>query len=644
MPVITLPDGTHCTFDEPVTVMQVARSIGTGLAKATLAGKVDGHMVDASYVVNHDAAVTLLTANDPEGLEVLRHSCAHVLAQAVKRLYPSAQVTIGPVVEDGFYYDFATEKPFSEDDLKHIEQTMNEIIKEDLPVSYCRKDHAAAIAYFERMGEYYKADIIRDIPGDEVLTLYTQGEFTDLCRGPHIPSTGKIKAFKLMRVTGAYWRGDAGNEMLQRIYGTCWPDKKSLKAYLHRLEEAERRDHRKLGKALKLFHFEETSPGMAFWHPRGVAIWRVVEDYMRDSNERYGCSEIRTPLMADVSMWEQSGHKDKFGDHMFMTHSENRQYAIRPMNCPTCIQLYNEGLHSWRDLPLRRAEFGIVHRNEASGALHGLLRVRSFTQDDGHIFCTSNQIGAEVAQMVSQCYETYYDFGFEDIEVKLALRPEKRIGSDTVWDNAEATLDQVLCDKGVHFDYLPGEGAFYGPKIEFHLRDAIGRTWQCGTIQLDFSMPERLGATYVDEHSQRQTPVMLHRAIVGSMERFIGMLIEHYAGKMPLWLAPVQAMVMGISNKQDDYVQTVQQKLVKSGLRATLDLRNEKIGFKIREHTLAKVPYFIIVGEQEQHNGTVSLRAMDGTDYGAMSLQACIGHLQGEIAQKGRQTTGGLNN
>ncbi|MFT6835685.1 MAG: threonyl-tRNA synthetase [Francisellaceae bacterium] len=636
MPEITLPDGSKRVFDQSVSVMDIATDIGPGLAKATLAGVVNGHLLDATVLIEQDSEVKIITSKNEEGLEILRHSCAHILAQAVKRLFPKVQVTIGPVIEDGFYYDFASKNIITIDDLSKIESEMSKIIKENHVVSRKEISRNDAVLYFEGLGELYKAEIIKDIPEDEILTLYTQGEFTDLCRGPHIPSTGAIKAFKLMKLTGAYWRADSNNEMLQRIYGTCWSDKKALKDYLFRLEESEKRDHRKLGKELDLYHFQEESPGMAYWHPNGTKIWRVVEDYMRDSNSRYGCTEIRTPLVADISLWEKSGHKDKFADNMFMTSSEHRDYVIRPMNCPTCIQVYNHSLHSYRDLPVRMAEFGIVHRNESSGSLHGLMRVRSFTQDDGHVFCTQSQIAQEVGSMVEQCYETYKDFGFNDIQVKLALRPDNRIGNDDVWDETEKTLGDVLTSKKIHFDYLPGEGAFYGPKIEFHLKDAIGRSWQCGTIQLDFSMPNRLGATYVDENSQKIAPVMLHRAIVGSLERFIGMLIEHFAGKLPVWLAPVQVVIIGITNKQDAYIQKIRQNLTKLGFRVKLDLRNEKIGFKIREHTLGRIPYLIVVGDKEQESNKISIRRLDGKDCGILSLEEFGDLLNVEISKKAR--------
>ncbi|WP_119342595.1 threonine--tRNA ligase [Facilibium subflavum] len=639
MPVISLPDGSEKVFDKPVSVYDIALDIGPGLAKAAVAGVVDGKLVDMSFMVQDDAAIKLLTVKDNQGLEILRHSCAHLLAQAVKQLFPSAQVTIGPVIEDGFYYDFAYKRGFSSEDLSKIEQRMHELAQKAQEVIRSTMTRDQAIAYFESIGEKYKAEIIRDLPENEELSLYTQGDFTDLCRGPHVPNTSYLKAFKLMRVAGAYWRGDAKNEMLTRIYGTCWADKKALKAYLHRLEEAEKRDHRKIGKALDLFHFQEDSPGIAFWHPKGTAIWRVVEDYMRASNTKYGCTEIRTPLIADISMWEKSGHAAKYADNMFMTHSENREYALRPMNCPTCVQVYNSQLRSYRDLPLRMAEFGVVHRNEASGALHGLLRVRSFTQDDGHIFCTEEQIESEVTQMIEQCFEVYRDFGFNDYDIKLALRPDARVGSDEIWDKSERALADALTNHGVKFDYLPGEGAFYGPKIEFHLQDAIGRSWQCGTIQLDFSMPERLGAKFIDQQSEKKTPVMLHRAIVGSLERFIGVLIEHYAGKLPVWLASTQVVVIGVSNKQDEYIQKIQTKLQNMHIRSQIDLRNEKIGFKIREHTLARVPFIAIAGEKEAASDQISVRKQDGTDLGVLSISEFSKLLSDEVAKKGLVTS-----
>ena len=631
MPQITLPDGSQRIFDQAVSVMDVAADIGPGLAKATLAGVVDGKTVDASFVMQSDSDLRILTAKDDEGLEVLRHSCAHLMAQAVKTLFPNTQVTIGPVIEDGFFYDFARKSAFSTEELQAIEKKMKELVKANLPVTRKEMARDEAVEYFESVGEKYKAEIIRDLPESETLTLYTQGDFTDLCRGPHVPNTGHLKVFKLMRTAGAYWRGDSKNEMLQRIYATAWADKKQLKDYLYRLEEAEKRDHRKIGKQLNLFHFQEDSPGIAFWHPKGTAIWREVEDYMRDSNTRYGCTEIRTPLIADISLWQKSGHWDKYAENMFMTSSENRDYALRPMNCPTCVQVFNHHLHSYRDLPIRMAEFGVVHRNEASGSLHGLMRVRSFTQDDGHIFCTESQMEAEVIKMVEQCFEVYRDFGFVDFDVKLALRPDNRIGSDEVWDKSENALANALDNSGVKFSFLPGEGAFYGPKIEFHLKDSIGRSWQCGTIQMDFSMPERLGATYIDENSDRKVPVMLHRAIVGSLERFIGMLIEHYAGLLPVWLSPVQVVCLGITNKQDEYLHEMHTKLLKNGFRAEIDLRKEKIGFKIREHTLAKIPYLLVAGEKEAAEGKITVRKRDGEDLGIMSVERFADLLREQI-------------
>lgn len=635
---VTLPDGAQKTFAQGTTVMQVAESIGSGLAKATLAGKLDGNrLVDASYPLMADVSLSLITAKDGEGLEIIRHSTAHLLAQAVKRLFPKVQVTIGPVIENGFYYDFSYPEGFTPEDLAGIEAEMLKIVKEALPVTRAEYTRDAAIAFFEERGERYKAEIIRDIPAQETLTLYSQGEFTDLCRGPHVPNTSHLKVFKLMRVSGAYWRGDSKNEMLQRIYGTAWTDKKDLKAYIERLAEAEKRDHRKIAKQLNLFHFQEDAPGIAFWHADGVKIWRVVEDYMRQSNQKYGCDEIKTPLIADVSLWERSGHRSKYSSNMFTTEVENRDYAIRPMNCPGGLQVYNAGLHSYRDLPIRLAEFGIVHRNEPSGALHGLMRARSFTQDDGHIYCTEAQVEAEVSLMIDQAFEVYSDFGFTNFEVKLALRPNERLGSDEVWDKAETVLAKTLENKGIPFKLLPGEGAFYGPKIEFHLMDSIGRQWQCGTIQVDFSMPVRLGAHYIDEHSQKATPVMLHRAIVGSLERFIGIVIEDCAGWFPFWLAPYQVSVLTITERQDAYAKSVLQTLLSAGYRAQADLRNEKIGFKIREHTLARVPFLVIVGDQEVEKGLVTVRTRAGEDLGQMQLTAFVGQLAAEVSKKSQK-------
>jgi threonyl-tRNA synthetase len=627
---ITLPDGSKRPFDHPVSVQDVAASIGAGLAKATLAGKVDGKLVDASFPIDHDASLEIVTEKSPEALEILRHSTAHLLAQAVQRLYPGAQVTIGPVIDSGFYYDFAYERPFTPDDLIKIEAEMEKIVKEQLPVTRSVKSRDEAVAFFRGLGENYKAEIIESIPSNEELSLYTQGEFTDLCRGPHVPNTGKLRAFKLMKVAGAYWRGDSNNAMLTRIYGTSWLSDKDLKSYLHQLEEAEKRDHRKIGKALDLFHQQEESPGMVFWHPNGWAIWQAVEQYVRGVYRASGYQEVRGPQIMDVSLWKKSGHWDNYKENMFFTESEKRTYALKPMNCPGHVQIYNTNLHSYRDLPIRYGEFGGCHRNEPSGALHGIMRVRAFTQDDGHIFCTEQQIESEVTAFHAQAMKVYADFGFEDIALKIALRPDKRIGSDEVWDRAEDALRAALGAAGVSWEELPGEGAFYGPKIEYHMKDSIGRAWQVGTMQVDFMMPERLGAEYVDEHSQRKHPVMLHRAIVGSMERFIGILIEHHAGNLPAWLAPVQAQVFSITDAQADYVREVAQTLVGKGFRVHADLRNEKVGYKIREHTMQKVPYLLVVGDREKEAGAVSVRTRSGEDLGSMPLAAFIERLETE--------------
>ncbi|AIT08945.1 threonyl-tRNA synthetase [Candidatus Francisella endociliophora] len=631
---ITFPDGSVKEFEKGVNSLQVAKSISPGLAKATVGVYINGQLKDAKDTIDSDCELKLITTKDTEGLEILRHSCAHLLAHAVKELYPSTEVTIGPVVDNGFYYDFSFKEAIGEADLPKIEKKMKELAKKGTPVSYRIVSKDEAIEFFKAQGENYKVDIIDSIPADQQIKIYTQGEFSDLCRGPHIPSTSVIKAFKLTKLAGAYWRGDSNNEMLTRIYGTCWATKEDLEQYLHMLEEAEKRDHRKIGKALGLFHFQEDSPGIPFWHDNGVRIWREVEDYMRASNNKYGCSEIRTPLIADFSLWEKSGHASKYAENMFATKSENRDFAIRPMNCPTCVQVYNTKLHSYRDLPVRMAEFGIVHRNEPSGSLHGLLRVRSFTQDDGHAFCTPEQVEEEVILMVKQCFEVYKDFGFNDFDVKIALRPENRIGDDETWDRSEQMLKNALEAHSVNYELLPGEGAFYGPKIEFHLKDAIGRSWQCGTIQLDFSMPQRLGATYIDKNGDKQVPVMLHRAIVGSLERFIGMLIEHYAGNLPLWLTPTQVAVMGISNHQDEYCQEVAEELEKSGIRVKLDLRNEKIGFKIREHTLLRLPYLVILGKNEQEQKIITIRKHNGEDLGQMSTQDFCSYLKEQVKNK----------
>ena len=622
MPNITLPDGSRRSFDRPVTLAEVAASIGPGLAKAALAGKVDDRLVDLSHRLEpeQDVRVSIVTSKDPEGLEILRHSTAHLLAYAVKELFPDAQVTIGPVIEDGFYYDFAYKRPFTPEDLAAIEQRMAQLAARDEPVQRRVLPRDEAVAFFEAQGERYKAEIIRDIPPGEDVSLYTEGAFTDLCRGPHVPSTGRLQVFKLMKVAGAYWRGDHRNQQLQRIYGTAWARKEDQAAYLHRLEEAEKRDHRRLGRELDLFHFQEEAPGLAFWHPKGWQIWQAVEQYMRRVYRDSGYHEVRGPQVLDVSLWKRSGHWDNYQENMFFTESEKRQYALKPMNCPGHVQIFNAGLRSYRDLPLRYGEFGACHRNEPSGALHGLLRVRGFTQDDGHIFCTENQIESEVAAFHRQAMRTYADFGFDDIALKIALRPDKRIGSDAVWDKAEAALRDALRGCGVAWTELPGEGAFYGPKIEYHMKDSIGRAWQVGTMQVDFMMPERLDASYVDEHSARQRPVMLHRAIVGSMERFIGVLIEHHAGAMPLWLAPVQAVVMSITDDSAGYAAQVAQRLQKQGLRVESDLRNEKISYKIREHSLQKIPYLLVVGDKERSGESVAVRARGNQDLGVLKL------------------------
>ncbi len=634
---ITLPDGAVRQFEAPVTVAEVAASIGAGLAKATLAGKVDDRLVDASHLIDRDARLAIVTDKSPEALDILRHSTAHLLAQAVQRLFPGAQVTIGPVIDNGFYYDFAYERPFTPEDLPAIEAEMQKIVKESLPVSRSVKSRDEAVAFFKGMGEAYKAEIIESIPANEDLSLYSQGEFTDLCRGPHVPGTDKLRAFKLMKVAGAYWRGDHNNQMLSRIYGTAWLNDKDLKAYLTQIEEAEKRDHRKIGKALDLFHLQEEGPGLVFWHPKGWSIWQVVEQYMRNVYRKTGYGEVRCPQILDVSLWQKSGHWDNYKDNMFFTESEKRTYAVKPMNCPGHVQVFNQGLHSYRDLPIRYGEFGACHRNEPSGALHGILRVRGFTQDDGHIFCTEAQIESEVRAFHEQALEVYRAFGMsgdsnENVQIKIALRPESRLGDDATWDKAEDALRNALRASGVEWQELPGEGAFYGPKIEYHLKDAIGRTWQLGTMQVDFMMPGRLGAEYVDEHSQRRHPVMLHRAIVGSMERFIGILIEHHAGQFPAWLAPIQAVVMNITDAQADYVDDVRKTLANQGFRVDADLRNEKIGYKIREHTLQRVPYLLVVGDREKDNGMLSVRTRGGEDLGSMSVDDFAARLRQEQA------------
>ncbi len=635
MPVVTLPDGSRREYPRSVTVADVAASIGPGLAKAALAGRVDGRLVDTSFIIDHDVAVSIVTERDPEGLDVIRHSTAHLLAQAVKALYPDAQVTIGPVIDDGFYYDFAFKRGFGDEDLRAIEGRMLDLAKQDLPVRREVMAREQAVQLFRDMGEQYKAEIIESIPKGEEISLYRQGEFIDLCRGPHVPSTGKLKAFKLMKVAGAYWRGDSHNEMLQRIYGTAWSDKKALDAYVHRLEEAERRDHRKIGKALDLFHMQEEAPGMVFWHERGWRIYQTIQRYMSLLWRDHGYREVRTPLLVDRSLWEKSGHWEKFHDDMFTTESEKRTFAVKPMNCPCHIQIYNQGLKSYRDLPLRLAEFGSCHRNEQSGALHGLMRVRGFTQDDAHIFCTEDQIQPEVSAFIDLLHRVYEDFGFRQLQYRLSTRPVNRIGSEEAWDRAEHALEQALNSKNLPWDLQPGEGAFYGPKIEFSLRDSIGRLWQCGTIQVDFSMPGRLGASYIAADGSKQVPVMLHRAVFGSIERFIGILIEEYAGAFPPWLAPVQAAVLTITDKQGDYARSIAGNLAKEGFRVETDLRNEKIGFKIREHTLQRVPYLLVIGEKEAQNGTLAVRTRTGEDLGSMTLQAFSERLTQEIARHG---------
>ncbi|MFT7220898.1 MAG: threonyl-tRNA synthetase [Candidatus Azotimanducaceae bacterium] len=636
MPVITLPDGTEKSFESPVSVFQVAESIGTGLAKASLAGRVDGALVDTSHVIEADAKLSIVTARDEDGLEVIRHSCAHLMAQAVQQLFPSAQVTIGPVVDDGFFYDFAYERPFTPEDLSAIEKRMNDIAKQNLTVERSVMSRGEAVKLFESMGEKYKVEILESIPSDEDLSFYKQGEFMDLCRGPHIPSTGKTGVFKLTKVAGAYWRGDSSNEMLQRIYGTAWPDKKALKQYLKMLEEAEKRDHRKLGKKHDLFHTQEEAPGMVFWHPKGWQVWQIIEQYIRDVQNANGYQEIKTPQLVDMSLWEASGHADKFGDDMFSVQTDNRLYAIKPMNCPCHVQVFNQGLKSYRELPIRLAEFGSCHRNEPSGTLQGIMRVRGFVQDDAHIFCTEGQVQDEVATFIDVLNDVYHDFGFDEILIKLSTRPEKRVGSDEIWDKSEQALAQALDNKNLVWEYQPGEGAFYGPKIEFSLKDCLGRVWQCGTMQVDFSTPGRLDAQFVAEDGSRQAPVMLHRAILGSFERFIGVLIEHFAGEFPPWLAPTQAVVLNITDSQADYCDNVVKSLKQKGFRVESDLRNEKVGFKIREHTIQKVPYLLVVGDREIENGEVAVRARNGDDLGTMSIEAFSELLSENVAKKGR--------
>lgn len=630
MPDIRLPDGSIRSFDKPVTVHEVAASIGAGLARAALAGRVDGALVDTSYAIDRNADLAIVTDKDADGLSIIRHSTAHLLAYAVKELFPEAQVTIGPEIENGFYYDFAYKRPFTPEDLAAIEKKMAELAKKDIPVERYELPRDEAIAYFKSIGEAYKAEIIESIPQGEVLSLYREGEFTDLCRGPHVPSTGKLKVFKLMKVAGAYWRGDSKNEMLQRVYGTAWAKKEDLDAYLYMLEEAEKRDHRKLGVQLDLFHLQDEAPGMVFWHPKGWQLWQSVEQYMREKLNREGYKEIRTPMMMDAHLWERSGHAANYRENMFITESEKRDYAVKPMNCPGHVQVFNSGLRSYRDLPLRYAEFGSCHRNEPSGALHGIMRVRGFVQDDGHIFCTEDQINQEAKDFHRLVMEVYERFGFDKVAIKLALRPEKRIGEETTWDKAEEGMREALRACGVEWEELPGEGAFYGPKIEYHIKDALGRSWQCGTLQLDFMLPERLDAEYVADDNSRKRPVMLHRAALGSLERFLGILIENHAGAFPLWLAPVQMVVMNITEAQAEYAANVAAKLREHGFRVDLDLRNEKIGYKIREHSLQKLPYQIIVGDKEKAGELVAVRSR-GEDLGQLTLDALIARLKAEM-------------
>lgn len=631
---VTLPDGSKREFDSPVTVGDVAASIGAGLARAALAGKVNGKLVDLSHPITENSTVSIVTDKDPEGLEIIRHSTSHLMAQAVKELYPEAQITIGPVIENGFYYDFSLPKHLTNEDLPLIEKKMDEIVKRDLPIVREEMDRDEAVKYFNSIGEHYKAEIIGSIPAGETISLYRQGDYVDLCRGPHVPSTGRLKVHKLMKLAGAYWRGDSKNEMLQRIYGTAWAKKDDMAAYLHMLEEAEKRDHRRLGKELDLFHFQEEAPGLIFWHARGWALWQQVEQYMRRVYQDNDYQEVKAPQLLDRSLWEKSGHWSKYKENMFTTESENRYYALKPMNCPGHIQIFNSAVRSYRDLPIRYGEFGACHRNEPSGSLHGLMRVRGFTQDDGHIFCTEDQILSECTAYTKLVQKVYADYGFTDISYKIATRPEKRIGDDATWDKAEKALMDALDASGIKYDILPGEGAFYGPKIEFHLRDSLGRGWQCGTIQVDFQMPARLGAEYVTESNGRATPVMLHRAIVGSLERFIGMLLEHYAGQLPPWLAPVQVAVANITDDQADYAKEVVSMLKKAGLRAEADLRNGKITYKIRELSLQKLPYILVVGAKEKAEGKVAVRVRGGKDLGAMSVEDFIKLVQEDVATR----------
>lgn len=631
MPIITLPDGSRREFEKTVTVLQVAESIGPRLAKDAVAARVNGHLVDMTYPIDADVALEIITRKDPAALEIVRHSTAHLLAHAVKELFPTAQVTIGPVIEDGFYYDFAFERTFTPEDLEKIEAKMYEIAKKNYPVKQIVLNREAAIKLFESMGEHYKVKIIQDIPADEILTAYQQENFVDLCRGPHVPHTGHLQAFKLIKLSGAYWRGDSNNEMLQRIYGTAWMDQKSLSEYLERLEEAKKRDHREIGKKMELFHFQAEAPGMVFWHPKGWELVNIMRDYLRDIQKKSGYQEVNTPQILDSSFWQQSGHWDKFADDIFALISENRQFAIKPMSCPCHAQIYKQGLKSYRDLPIRFSEFGIVHRNEPSGTLHGLMRVRALVQDDGHVFCTPAQIKDEVAAFVRQLHTVYSDFGFTEIIHRLSTRPPNRIGTDEIWDQAEQALADALNESQVEWGLNPAEGAFYAPKIEFSLKDCLGRVWQCGTIQVDFFTAGRLGAYYIDENGAKQVPVVLHRAILGSLERFTGILLEHYAGKLPLWLSPVQLIVMNITDKQQQAVIEMTERLIKSGFRVQSDLRNEKINFKIREHTIARVPYQVIIGDKEIANQTLSVRSLNQNDSVSMTFDELVTKLHAEI-------------
>ena len=642
MPVVTLPDGSQRRFDHPVTVDEVAGGIGAGLRKAALAARVNGKLVDTSYVIAEDAHLAIVTDKDPEGLEVIRHSTAHLLAQAVKELFPEAQVTIGPVIEDGFYYDFAYQRPFTPEDLAAIEAKMTELAQADQKVTRRVLARDEAVRFFKSLGEIYKAEIIAGIADKDEISLYGQGNWVDLCRGPHVPSTGKLKAFKLTKVAGAYWRGDSRNQMLQRIYGTAWPDKKQLDGYLHRLEEAEKRDHRRIGKDLDLFHLQEEAPGAVFWHPRGWTVFQSLISYMRERQNAAGYEEVSAPELMDVTLWAQSGHLEKFGENMFLTQTpDQRRYAIKPMNCPGHVQIFKHGLRSYRELPVRLAEFGKVHRYEPSGALHGLMRVRAFTQDDGHVFITEDQITSESVAITRLILDIYRDFGFEDVGIRYADRPPKRVGSDDIWDRAEAALKAASAAAGIEYTLNRGEGAFYGPKLEFVLRDAIGRDWQCGTLQVDLNMPERLGAYYIDEHSAKRTPVMLHRAIFGSLERFFAILLEHHAGKLPAWLSPVQAVVLSITDRQDEYVRRVTETLKNQGFRVESDLRNEKVGFKIREHTLRRVPYLLVAGDKEVAANLLSVRSRSGKDLGTMVPETFAERLRVELKSRGREAVEG---